>query len=89
MLAFDTYFHKDDEICVSVEAGDVNQETAKYTCSVPVKSGGKWKRIILKADEFKDEKTGKPLRSFADGRALVFDCGKEGTEFGVTNVLWL
>ena len=71
------------------KAGDVNQETAKYSCAVPVKSGGKWKRIILKADDFKDEKTGKPLRSFADGRALVFNSMNEGTEFGVTNVFWL
>ena len=89
MLAFDAYFYKDDEIRVSVEAGDVNQETAKYTCSVPVKAGGKWKRIILKAGDFKDESTGKPLKSFADGRALVFGSETKGVEFGVTNVLWL
>ena len=74
---------------MSVEVGDVERESERYTCFIPVKKGGKWKRIILKAGDFKGEKSGMPLPSFADGRALVFDCDEEETEFAITNILWL
>lgn len=89
LLEFETYFHKDDILRVSVEVGDVERESERYTCFIPVKKGGKWKRIILKAGDFKGEKSGMPLPSFADGRALVFDCDEEETEFAITNILWL
>ena len=89
LLEFDAYFHEDDALCVSVEVGDVAKEEERYVCQVPVKKGGKWKRIILKSGDFKGEKTGKPLKSFSEGRALTFDSEKEGTKYAVTNILWL
>ena len=78
-----------DALCVSIEVGDVAKEEERYVCQVPVKKGGKWKRIILKSGDFKGEKTGKPLKSFSEGRALTFDSEKEGTKYAVTNILWL
>ena len=89
MHAFDAYFPETQELKISVEAGDVEKETERYTCSVEVKGGGKWKRIILRANDFKGEHSLLPLGSFADGRALLFDCDKEGLEYAVANVLWL
>ena len=89
LLEFETYFHRDDILRVSVEVGDVERESERYTCLIPVKKGGKWKRIILKAGDFKGEKSGMPLQNFAEGRALVFDCDEEETEFAITNILWL
>ena len=89
LLEFETYFHRDDVLRVSVEVGDVEQEIERYTCLIPVKKGGKWKRIILKAGDFKGENSGMALPSFEKGRALVFDCNEEETEFAVINILWL
>lgn len=89
MLAFDAYFPETEKLKISVEAGDVETETERYTCAIEVKGGGKWKRIILRANDFKGENSLLPLGSFADGRALLFDCDKEGLEYAVANVLWL
>ncbi|MBQ3506085.1 MAG: dienelactone hydrolase family protein [Clostridia bacterium] len=89
LLAFDAYFHQTDELKISVDVGDVSRESERYSCIVPVKSGGKWKRIILRAADFKGENCGAPLGNFSEGRALVFDCMQEETEFSVTNILWL
>ena len=89
LLAFDAYFHATDELKISVDVGDVSRETERYSCIVPVVGGGKWKRIILRAADFKGENCGEPLGNFCEGRALVFDCIQEETEFAVTNILWL
>ncbi len=88
-LKFDVYLPETDEIFVSIHVGDVETQFEKYTYSCEVKGGGKWKRIILKANDFKGEKTGMPLKSFAQGRALSFDCEKEETVYAVTNILWI
>lgn len=89
LLAFDAYFHQEDELKISVDVADMNKESERYSCIVPVKSGGKWKRIILRAADFKGETCGAPLGNFSEGRALVFDCMQEDTEYAVTNILWL
>ncbi len=89
LLEFDVYSPESQTLKVSVEVANIEQEEQLYTCLVPVKGGGKWKRIILKAADFKGGEYGFPLESFRDGSALVFDCAEEEREFAVTNMLWL
>ena len=89
LLEFDAYFDRTDMLKVSVDVSDLERESERYTCRMEVKGGGKWKRIILKAADFKGEHCGKPLQNFSEGRALVFDCEQEETEFSITNILWL
>ena len=89
LLEFDVWSQRDMETVVSVEVGDVSHDAERYTANVFVKGGGKWKRIVLKAGDFKGENTGMPLKNFADGKALLFDCEEEDVEFAVTNILWL
>ncbi|MBQ8283493.1 MAG: dienelactone hydrolase family protein [Clostridia bacterium] len=89
MLEFDAYFKETDELTISIDVADVTKESERYTCIVPVKGGGKWKRIILKAADFKGEICNMPLNNFYDGRAILFSCENEETEFAVTNILWL
>ncbi len=88
-LKFDVYMPSSQDLFVSVDVGDVEKEFERYTCVVEVKGGGKWKRIVLKPTDFKGEKSNMPLKSFSEGRALVFDCEKEELTFVVTNILWL
>jgi hypothetical protein len=88
-LEFDAYSPKDIELTVTIEVSEVGQETERYTSLVNVRGGGKWKRIILKAADFKAETNGRSLKSFIDGSGLSFDCAGEESEFAVTNILWL
>ena len=74
---------------VSVDVLTSENRIERFGCELSVKGGGKWKRVILSAAEFKAETTGAPLRSFSDGRALCFDCEDEDTEYAITNILWL
>ena len=62
---------------------------ASYSCTVPVRGGGKWKRIILRAADFKGSANGTPLENFKSGNALVFRALGEEKEFAVSNILWL
>lgn len=89
LLEFDAYFDKTDTLYVSIDVGDMARESERYTCSLEIKGGGKWKRTILKAADFKGENCGKPLQNFLEGRALIFDCEREDVQFAVTNILWL
>lgn len=89
LLAFDVWMEKDASLQVAVELADVDREAERYSCLFDVKGGGKWKRIICKAGDLKGEKSGMPLRGFADGRALLFASEEEDVRFGVTNILWL
>lgn len=89
MLAFDAYCAETEPLQIAIEAGDVEREAERYTCTVEIKGGGKWKRIILRAADFKGEHSGMPLNNFSDGRALVFDNENEEQEFAIANVLWL
>lgn len=88
ILKFDLYKKEDGELTVYVDvAKDGVLET--YACVVPIAGGGKWKRILLKPEEFKGVDTGASLKSFSDGYALAFIDEKTEAEFAVTNVLWL
>ena len=89
LLAFDAWMPADSELKISIEVGDVERDAERYTCIVPVKGGGKWKRIILRASDLKGENSSMPLRNFYDGKALLFDCEDESIEFAITNILWL
>lgn len=88
-LKFDAWLPQTEELKISVEVGDVEQDAERYTALTEIKGGGKWKRIVLKPADFKGEKSGMPLKKFSDGKALLFDCDSEETEFAIANVLWL
>jgi hypothetical protein len=89
LLAFDTYFAETGTLQIIIEAGDVQRQAERYTCSVEIKGGGKWKRIILRAADFKGEVSGMPLQNFFDGSALAFNCVEDEKEYAITNILWL
>ncbi len=89
LLEFDAYAPETTELKIVVDVGDVENESERYVCRTEVRGGGKWKRIILKPADFKDEIYNKPLQSFAYGRALTFDCENDEIEFAITNILWL
>ena len=89
LLEFDAYSAETQSLEISVEVADAEKAKERYTCLVEVKGGGKWKRIILSAADFKGEVSGKPLQNFFDGSALAFDCAGEEQEFSITNILWL
>ena len=88
-LKLDAYSKQTGKLRVSVDIACEDGATERYSCTFHVKGGGKWKRTILSAKDFKNETIGKPLASFALGSALVFDCVDEDNEMLVTNVLWL
>ena len=54
-----------------------------------MKGGGKWKRVILRPEELKDEKTGAPLKSFSEGVSIAIRPQNEDVKVPVANVLWL
>lgn len=89
MLEFDVYSTLTERIRISVEVTGEEGVIERYSCNPLVKGGGKWKRIVLEAKDFKSESYGRPLQSFAEGNALVFDCENEENEYLVTNILWL
>ena len=89
MLEFDVYFQKTGVLTVSIETADVEKDIERYTCTFSVKGGGKWKRIILKAADFKGVFHGMPLKNFHAGNSLTFDCADEENEYAITNILWL
>ena len=89
LLEFDVYSKQTQRVKISVEVADVDKQSETYSYVLEVKGGGKWKRIILRAADFKAESTGQPLQNFFDGSALVFDCDGEEEEFSITNILWL
>ncbi len=89
MLKFDAYSKESQTLKVSVEVADVEKGSERYHCLVDVRGGGKWKRIILKAADFKGEDYGAPLQNFYKGSTLSFDCADAEKEFSITNILWL
>ena len=89
LLEFDVYSAETQQLEVAIEVADAERAKERYTCIVDVKGGGKWKRIILRAADFKGEISSMPLQNFFDGSALAFDCAGEEKEFAVTNILWL
>ena len=89
LLKFDVYSKETQTLYVYVETADINTEDERYVCEFEVKGGGKWKRMILRASDFKGVKGGRPLSNFHLGSALVFRCGGEEKEYAITNILWL
>ena len=89
LLEFDVYSKETQQLKVEIEVADLEKGETSYTCIVDVRGGGKWKRLILRAADFKDENTHRSLENFKKGSALVFDCAGEEKEFSVTNILWL
>ena len=89
LLKFDAYFHETETLKIVVDAGDMDSGSESYACWIEVKGGGKWKRIVLKAGDFKSERTHMPLKAFAYGSALTFTCDNADAEYAVTNILWL
>ena len=63
LLEFDAYSKHDFTVKVVVEVLEKGDKFRRFIASEEVKGKGKWKRIILKANEFKDEETGAPLKS--------------------------
>lgn len=89
LIKFDAYSWKDVRLTIGVEVAKQSGEVERYFCNVPVKGGGKWKRIVLEAKDFKSETYGRPLPAFSLGSALSFRTEDEKSEYAVTNVLWL
>ena len=89
LLEFDAYSKETQTLRISVETAALDTDGECYVCDVDVKGGGKWKRIILRAADFKGKKGGRPLSNFCLGNALVFNCAGEEREFAITNILWL
>lgn len=88
-LKFDVYSPLGTTITIGVEVVEEEGRIEKYFCHIPVKAGGKWKRIILEAKDFKNKRYGRPLTSFSLGSALSFHSEEEKGEYAVTNILWL
>lgn len=88
LLEFDVYSAETQTLKVEIEVAEM-EAWERYVCYVDVKGGGKWKRIILKAADFKAETNGRSLKSFAEGSCLSFDYAGEEKEYAVTNILWL
>ena len=89
LLQFEVYSKETQDLRVVIEVGDICSKEEKFNCIVPIKGGGKWKRQLLRAEDFKSELTGQSLISFTQARALVFCCDGEEQEFSITNILWL
>jgi hypothetical protein len=89
LLEFEVYSAETQQLEVAIEVADAERAKERYTCIVDVKGGGKWKRIVLTAAEFKGEESGTSLEKFSDGRALIFDCESEENDITITNILWL
>ena len=89
ILEFDIYSGKDMEVKVAVDGVNGDNQLERYSTMLSVRGGGKWKRMILQPAELKSEISGMPLKSFAEGQALLFDCEDEESEYAVTNILWL
>ncbi len=89
LLKFDVYTKETQDLEVCVEVASLEKPEASYSCTVPVRGGGKWKRIILRAADFKGSANGTPLENFKSGNALVFRSQGEEKEFAVSNILWL
>ena len=89
MLSFHVYSKKTTKIKASVDIETENAETSRYTCNFAVKGGGKWKHVVLTANDFKMDGLGSPLTGFSAGNALIFDCDDEENEYAVTNIVWL
>ena len=88
LLKFDAYSEEGVNLIITVDVA-TSGKVEKFKCRVPVKAGGKWKRIILRADDFKNENEGGNFSSFLEGKALSFESENEEDKFAITNIVWL
>ena len=89
LLKFDAYSRVTESLRIGIEVAKEDGEVECYFCYVSGKGGGKWKRIILEAKDFKSELSGRALPAFSLGSALSFGAENEDNEYIVTNILWL
>ncbi len=89
LLKFDVYSEESQEMKITVESADLDKVSERYSCVIKVAGGGKWKRTVLRAADFKGETYGAPLQNFSQGSSLSFECAGEEIPFSVTNILWL
>ncbi len=61
------------------------EEDVGFKCDVPVAGGGKWKSILLDANDFKSDR-GVSLSDFEGVVSVVFMCDDEAL---INNVLWI
>ena len=61
------------------------EENEGFACEIPIKGGGKWKSVVLDADDFKTE-AGAPMDGFKGSVSLVF-LSEENVL--INNLLWL
>ena len=61
------------------------EEAVAYSCELPVAGGGKWKSVVLDANDFKTE-AGVSMNGFAGSVSLVFLSEEDVL---VNNILWL
>ncbi len=87
-LKMDLYSKEDTSVKITVETGE-RGTGGEYSVIVPVAGGGKWKRVVLRAAELKDERTGGSLEDFSKGIAIVIRPENENCPVPVANVLWL
>ena len=87
MLKFDAYADEDTEFTVEIESAGIDRSVYRFVAEIT--GGGKWKKLILKPNDFKELTTGVPLESFAGGSSLSFLSENEEVEFAITNILWL
>lgn len=87
-LKMDLYAAENTSVKITVETNE-RGAGGEYSVIVPVAGGGKWKRTILRAEEFKEEATGAPLKSFSQGIAIVIRPENENVKVPAANVLWL
>lgn len=87
-LKFDAYAKDGANLIVTVDVA-TSGKFEKYRCKIPVKAGGKWKRVVLKPADFKNENEGTNLPSFLHGKALSFESEMEEDKFAVTNIVWI
>ena len=88
LLKFDAYAKDGANLIVTVDVA-TSGKFEKYRCRIPVKAGGKWKRVVLKPADFKNENEGTNLPSFLHGKALSFESEMEENKFAVTNIVWI
>ena len=87
-LKMDLYSKEDTSVKITVETGE-RGTGGEYSVIVPVAGGGKWKRVVLRAADLKDERTGGSLEDFSKGIAIVIRPENENCPVPVANVLWL
>lgn len=82
-LRFDAYSAEDAE-CRIIFVHDEEDGKVHYSCSAKIEGGGKWKSILMEAEDFKSE-LGASLPSFKDVSALIL----LGENIVFNNIIWL